>query len=356
MEDRNYEGMKTDGGYHIVQLEKGIESGIQVYEYKNHHLIKCAFYIKELHITNVFENEEEAEVEEGEVEEPGEAVVNVLVDNTIHFVYGDIIVPAKYANINVHEATILPNLPGGVNFFVSLDGVKAANQVMKFKFPSKPTRSVVELKLEQRLAHLLLFNNENHHELMAQLGECDNRDTHSEIMLREFLYQCVFDDPRSVYSLDDEGHGVIHLFAFLGYAWAIGILRRLQFTLDHKDAFGWTPLHWAAFHGRGCMTDDTHLGTGQTIEYPSGCTAADIAARRGHDLLVDYLEETRADPSKILRLPALRKKGIESLSRLPNTPVDAKPLISHIKFKECICTNLSSGKERYGTYICTYTW
>ncbi|KAI3883300.1 hypothetical protein MKX03_003444 [Papaver bracteatum] len=246
--------MKTDRSYHVVELEKGIKSEIPVYQYNNHRRIKCPFHIEELHITNIFENEEEDA-------DAGEAVVDVLggflrefpnlaIDNTVYFVYGDIIVPAKSGMGSVYEATILPNLPGGVRFFVSLDGVKAASQVMKFRFPSKPARSEAERELEERLAHLLLFNKEDRQESLSRLRQCDNKDTHTEIILREFLHEWIFDDRKSAYSLDDEGQGVIHIVASLGYAWAIGILGRLQFILDFKDAFGWTPLHWAAFHGR----------------------------------------------------------------------------------------------------------
>lgn len=114
--------MKTGRSYHVVELEKGIKSEIPVYRYNNHRQIKCAFHIEELHITNIFENEEEDA-------DAGEAVVDVLgcfrrefpdlaIDTTVYFVYGDIVVPAKSGMESVYEATILPNLPGGVKFFV----------------------------------------------------------------------------------------------------------------------------------------------------------------------------------------------------------------------------------------------
>ncbi|KAI3934970.1 hypothetical protein MKW92_052732 [Papaver armeniacum] len=245
--------MKTDRSYHVVELDKGIKSEIPVYQYNNHRKVKCPFHIEELHITNIFENEEDADAGEAVVDVLGcfrREFTNLAIDNTVYFVYGDIVVPAKSGMESVYEATILPNLPGGVKFFVSLDGVKAASQVMKFRFPSKPARSEAERDLEERLAHLLLFNKEDHQELLSRLRQCDNKDTHTEIVLREFLHEWIFDDRKSAYSLDDEGCGVIHLVASLGYAWAIGILGRLQFILDFKDAFGSTPLHWASFHGR----------------------------------------------------------------------------------------------------------
>lgn len=53
MENRDYEGMKTDGTFNVVVFEKGIESLIPVYEYANHNEQNTVFGIVEAYCGNL---------------------------------------------------------------------------------------------------------------------------------------------------------------------------------------------------------------------------------------------------------------------------------------------------------------
>lgn len=149
-----------------------------------------------------------------------------------------------------YQALLLPNLPGGVDFFVSVNRMAPVSQIMKLKFPSKSSRSGIQLKLERKLASVLVTNENDCQALIKKLKKCDNIDTHSEIILREYLKEWIFEGCRRGNATNKKTHAVIHLCASLGYAWAIAIFKRFAFSLDTKDETGWTPLHWAAYYGR----------------------------------------------------------------------------------------------------------
>ncbi|KAM0863251.1 hypothetical protein ACQ4PT_044732 [Festuca glaucescens] len=88
--------------------------------------------------------------------------------------------------------------------------------------------------------------------------------------------------------VDDEGQGVLHLAAALGYDWAIRPTVASGVNINFRDVHGWTALHWAAFCGRertvvalialgaapGALTDPT-------LDFP-GSTPADLASANGH--------------------------------------------------------------------------
>lgn len=50
--------------------------------------------------------------------------------------------------------------------------------------------------------------------------------------------------------LDDEGQGILHLAAALGYDWVIRPAVSAGVNINFRDAHGWTALHCAAFCGR----------------------------------------------------------------------------------------------------------
>lgn len=68
--------------------------------------------------------------------------------------------------------------------------------------------------------------------------------------LHAWLLQKVTEDGKGPSVLDDEGQGVIHLAAALGYDWAIAPTIVAGVSVNFRDINGWTALHWAAFCGR----------------------------------------------------------------------------------------------------------
>ncbi|KAI3924957.1 hypothetical protein MKW98_002866 [Papaver atlanticum] len=145
MEDKDYEGMKTDGSYNIVMFKKGKESLIPVYEYANHHEQRTPFGIVNLRCGNLQHGTKDpVVVVTGNFRKPYEQLGIDPVSgkkHPIYFVVGDIIVPAVSINEYQYQALLLPNLPGGVNFFVSLNRMAPASQVMKLNFPYKTSRN-----------------------------------------------------------------------------------------------------------------------------------------------------------------------------------------------------------------------
>ncbi|XP_073225086.1 calmodulin-binding transcription activator 5-like isoform X1 [Cicer arietinum] len=95
-----------------------------------------------------------------------------------------------------------------------------------------------------------------------------------------------------------KGQSVIHLCAILGYTWAVTLFSWSGLSLDFRDKFGWTALHWAAYYGREKMVATLlsagakpNLVTDPTHQNPVGCTAADLAYNRGYHGLSAYLSE-----------------------------------------------------------------
>uniref|UniRef100_A0A0E0IR94 Protein kinase domain-containing protein n=1 Tax=Oryza nivara TaxID=4536 RepID=A0A0E0IR94_ORYNI len=99
--------------------------------------------------------------------------------------------------------------------------------------------------------------------------------------------------------LDDEGLGVIHLAAALGFDWAIRATVAAGVNINFRDVHGWTALHWAAFCGRkrtvvalialgaapGALTDPHP-------NYPVESTPADLASANGHRGISGFLAES----------------------------------------------------------------
>ncbi|KAI3941554.1 hypothetical protein MKW92_035689 [Papaver armeniacum] len=334
MENRDYEGMKTDGTFNVVVFEKGIESLIPVYEYANHNEQHTVFGIVEAYCGNLHRGTKDPVITvTGNFRKSYSHLGTDPVSGKkypIYFVVGDIIVPAEPVNEYQYQALLLPNLPGGVDFFVSVNRMAPASQIMKLKFPSKSSRSGIQLKLERKLASVLVTNENDCQALIKKLKKCDNIDTHSEIILREYLKEWIFEGCRRVNATNKKTHTVIHLCASLGYAWAIAIFKQFAFSLDTKDETGWTPLHWAAYYGRKGAAMSLLIGganpslvTPPTPTHLNGQSAVDIAFTRGHGDLAVYIAETIKNPRKIVTLAAHHAK--RETAKIPENIVPLSP-------------------------------
>lgn len=68
--------------------------------------------------------------------------------------------------------------------------------------------------------------------------------------LYSWLLHKVAEDGKGSNVLDEEGQGVLHLAAALGYDWAIVPIVISGVNINFRDVNGWTALHWAASCGR----------------------------------------------------------------------------------------------------------
>ncbi|XP_074321956.1 calmodulin-binding transcription activator 6-like isoform X1 [Apium graveolens] len=260
-------------------------------------------------------------------------------------VIGDECVPAELVQPGVYRSFVSPHKAGLVDLYLSFEGQKPISQVVNFEYKSPLTEKLINLSDDQpkwvefqnqmRLAHLLFSTSKRlgtystilsqnalkEAKLFAQktshIGNDwasflkhirDNRlsfpqakDNLFELTLqnrlREWLLERIAERCK-VADYDDQGQGVIHLCAILGYKWAIYQFLLSGLSLDYRDKFGWTALHWAASCGREDMVATLlsvgakpNLVTDPTSENPGGCTAADLASKHGYDGLAAYLAE-----------------------------------------------------------------
>ncbi|KAJ1298425.1 hypothetical protein BS78_01G452300 [Paspalum vaginatum] len=123
-------------------------------------------------------------------------------------------------------------------------------------------------------------------------------EKHMKDKLHIWLVHKAGDGGKGPSVLDEEGQGVLHLAAALGYEWAMRPTIFAGVNINFRDDHGWTALHWAAFCGRertvvalialgaapGALTDPTP-------NYPSGSTPADLASVNGYKGISGFLAE-----------------------------------------------------------------
>ncbi|ONI02281.1 hypothetical protein PRUPE_6G187700 [Prunus persica] len=99
--------------------------------------------------------------------------------------------------------------------------------------------------------------------------------------------------------LDEDGQGVLHFGAALGYDWVLLPTITAGVSVNFRDVNGWTALHWAASCGRErTVASLISLGaapgalTDPSTKYPTGRTPADLASAEGHKGIAGYLAES----------------------------------------------------------------
>lgn len=176
--------------------------------------------------------------------------------------------------------------PGRVPFYVTCSNRLACSEVREFEFRPSPhgatNKTYLQMRLDKLLSlgqdecqvtlsnptkemidlskkiSLLMMNNDTWSELLklADGNELatDDTDQFLENCIKEklhiWLLHRVGDGGKGPSVLDEEGQGVLHLAAALGYDWAIRPTITAGVNINFRDAHGYTALHWAAFCGR----------------------------------------------------------------------------------------------------------
>ncbi|XP_057517855.1 calmodulin-binding transcription activator 6-like isoform X2 [Amaranthus tricolor] len=266
-----------------------------------------------------------------------------LAKSDVYCVFGDTLYPAEMIQAGVFRCFVSQHSRGSVNFFLSFDGRTPISQVLNFEFRDPASTNVTRrensdwdmFQIQIRLAHLLYSTSKSLDILSNKISPSALKEgkkfalKHSNISdnwayfsklienrkisferakdslfelsmksrLKEWLLERVVDGSK-ILERDSEGQGVLHLCAILGYTWAVNQFSCCSLSLDFRDKFGWTALHWAAYYGRERMVAvllstgaKPNLVTDPTSENPGGCTAADLAAKRGFEGLAAYLSE-----------------------------------------------------------------
>ncbi|CAM0871794.1 unnamed protein product [Alopecurus aequalis] len=261
--------------------------------------------------------------------------------------FGEVEVPAEILEDGILRCYSPPHKPGRVPFYVTCSNRLACSEVREFEYRpsdsqfmdapsphgatnktylqvcldrllslgqdeqdefqavlSNPTKELIDL--DKKISSLMM-NNDQWSELLKladdnELATDDKQNQFVENCIKEklpsWLLRKAGDRGKGPSVLDEEGQGVLHLAAALGYDWAIRPTITAGVNINFRDAHGWTALHWAAFCGRertvvalialgaapGALTDPRP-------DFPSGSTPADLASFNGHKGISGFLAE-----------------------------------------------------------------
>ncbi|KAJ1403030.1 P-loop containing nucleoside triphosphate hydrolase [Sesbania bispinosa] len=256
--------------------------------------------------------------------------------------FGEIEVSAEVLTENVIRCQTPLHSPGRVPFYVTCSNRLACSEVREFEYHENPTKFISsvgikvspedEVQLQLRLLKLVELGPDKKW-LKCSVPECERcklkgtmysmkddsgvfeetfqidrseqinpRDVLFQRLIRDKIYEWlvfkVHEEEKGLHVLDNEGQGVIHLAASLGYVWALGPLVGAGISPNFRDAHGRTGLHWASYFGREeTVIALVKLGAAPgavedpTSAFPRGKTAADLASRRGHKGIAGYLAE-----------------------------------------------------------------
>ncbi|XP_068463608.1 calmodulin-binding transcription activator 2-like isoform X2 [Phaseolus vulgaris] len=270
--------------------------------------------------------------------------------------FGEIEVSAEALTDNVIRCQTPLHSPGRVPFYVTCSNRLACSEVREFQFDEHPTKFLgplgikispeVEVRLQMRLLKLVDLGPDNKC-LKCSVSGCEKckfkgimystsdgsgvfketfqidgidhinpRDILFQRLMRDKLYEWliykVHEGGKASHVLDDEGQGVIHLAAALGYVWAMAPLVAAGISPNFRDNRGRTGLHWASYFGREeTVIALVKLGAAPgavedpTSAFPPGQTAADLASSRGHKGIAGYLAE--ADLTNQLSVLTVKK-------------------------------------------------
>ena len=210
--------------------------------------------------------------------------------------FGEVEVPAEILANGVLCCSAPPHAVGQVPFYVTCSNRLACSEVREFDYRVGSTKDVDiaviyggttnEMLLYFRLEKLLslrsisppshfvegvtvkldliskiisLKEEEEYYQMVEttsqkDLSQHEGKEHLLKMLMKEKLYSWllhkVSEDGKGPSVLDDEGQGVIHLAAALGYDWAIKPIVTAEVSINFRDINGWTALHWAAFCGR----------------------------------------------------------------------------------------------------------
>ncbi|KAM1066240.1 hypothetical protein ACFX10_021615 [Malus domestica] len=208
--------------------------------------------------------------------------------------FGEIEVSAEILSNNAIRCQTPLHAPGRVPFYVTGRNRLACSEIREFEYRKKPFGIAInnlqddELHFQIRLAKLLSLGSKRKW-LICAVPDCDKCKLKSSIFSmqgnsesdwvtidgasvscksdhlsrRDVLIQNLLKDRlcewlvckihgggKGPHVLDNEGQGVLHLTAALGYKWAIGPIIAAGVSPNFRDARGRTGLHWASYFGR----------------------------------------------------------------------------------------------------------
>ncbi|KAK4405491.1 Calmodulin-binding transcription activator 5 [Sesamum angolense] len=265
-------------------------------------------------------------------------------ESKLYLACGDSLLPVDVVQAGVFRCLIPPQAPKLGTLYMTFDGHKPISQVLTFEIRAPVQPGTVsfenktdweEFQLQMRLARLLFssskglsiystklsptalkeakaFAQKTSHisdgwlpmaKMIedAKLSFPQAKDKLFELTLQNRLQEWLLEKVVAgckISERDEQGLGVIHLCSILGYTWAVYPYSWSGLSLDYRDKFGWTALHWAAYYGREKMVATLlsagakpNLVTDPTSQNPKGRSAHELASENGYDGLAAYLAE-----------------------------------------------------------------
>ncbi|KAL3538637.1 hypothetical protein ACH5RR_002003 [Cinchona calisaya] len=312
--------------------------------------------------------------------------------------FGELEVPAEVLSGGVLCCHVPPHKAGLVPFYVTCSNRLACSEVREFEYRAGPSQEIdfteipegdaIEVHLQKRLEKLFLTcPPDSTHSFSEKIlekkdvvsrilfmeAECNQMATLSprdavsqpkrieeqqvENWLKEkffaWLLHKVTEDGKGPSLLDDEGQGILHLSAALGFNWALKPIIISGVNIDFRDVNGWTALHWAALCGR----EDTvaalvSLGaapgalTDPSAEYPLSRTPADLASANGHKGISGFLAEcsltrhlstlTVKDAKEEDTLQYAGAKAIKTISEHVAAPITEEDVSNSLSLKDSL--------------------
>uniref|UniRef100_A0A1J3HVR5 Calmodulin-binding transcription activator 1 n=3 Tax=Noccaea caerulescens TaxID=107243 RepID=A0A1J3HVR5_NOCCA len=179
-----------------------------------------------------------------------------------------------------------------------------------------------------------------------------------EDKLYAWLIHKVTEESKGPNILDEEGQGILHLAAALGYDWAIKPTLAAGVSINFRDANGWSALHWAAFSGREdtvavlvSLGADAGALTDPSPELPLGKTAADLAYGNGHrgisgflaeSSLTSYLEKLTVDAKENSSVDSSRAKAVQTVAERTATPMSYGDVPETLSMKDSLTAVLNA--------------
>lgn len=203
--------------------------------------------------------------------------------------FGEVEVPADIVGDGVLRCLTPSHEPGRIPFYVTCSNRLACSEVREFEFRASSAEDVDsdETRLRMRFGKLLslgsgasqisgLTIDAETSQLFSKISALLKDDTEWEQMLNSnkkdelssdnvkdqlleklfkeklhnWLLQKIAEGGKGPNVLDEEGLGVLHYAAALGYDWAIPPTIAAGVSINFRDVNGWTALHWAAYYGR----------------------------------------------------------------------------------------------------------
>ncbi|KAJ0976453.1 hypothetical protein J5N97_018418 [Dioscorea zingiberensis] len=303
--------------------------------------------------------------------------------------FGECEVSAEVLTSNVLRCKVPSHAPGRVPFYITCSNRLACSEVREFEFRenlssntavSRKRVSVEEIHLQIQFSKLVslravacplencpkcamvnelylnLSKDDNEwdrikeHSKAFQGHDCDATDALIQKLLKsklqDWLHAKAHEEGKGPNMLDEEGLGVIHYAAALGYDWAISPIVGAGVSPNFRDVRGRTGLHYAAYYGReAAVVQLIKLGAAPGAVQdpistsPEGQTAADLASSRGHKGIAGYLAE--ADLTSHLSVITLKGSMVDNVS----VDLAAKKAIEAVEVQRVVPTDGKKDKQ-----------